>query len=154
MGSPLQYPCIKLAGAAPFGELCSFKKSLKNFRAMCADTEKHVLPRLDTRGKKANFNRCEAKRLKSPALSCQDARIFLQDARVLKPISAPQAPRVAGDFTQSHSCTFAGGNISFKSAAIIIKLILRRIPTALSLRCTRRPFCRPFCLSLPACAAP
>ena len=88
---------------------------------MCADTEKHVLPRLDTRGKKANSNRCEAKRLKSPALSCQDARIFLQDARVLKPISAPQAPRLAGDFTQSHSCTFAGGNISFKSTAIIIK---------------------------------
>ena len=114
MGSPLQYPCIKLAGADPFGELCSFKKSLKNFRAMCADTEKHVLPRLDTRGKKANSNRCEAKRLKSPALSCQNARM-------LKPISAPQAPRVAGDFTQSHSCTFAGGNISFKSTAIIIK---------------------------------
>ncbi len=26
VGNSLQYPCIKLAGAAPFGELCSFKK--------------------------------------------------------------------------------------------------------------------------------
>ena len=78
---------------------------------MCADTEKHVLPRLDTRGKKANSNRCEAKRLKSPALSCQDARVLL-------PISEQ-----ASVFQESlsHSCTFAGGNISFKSTAIIIK---------------------------------
>ena len=79
---------------------------------MCADTEKHVLPRLDTRGKKANSNRCEAKRLKSPALSCQDARVLL-------PISE-QASVLQESLYRS--CTFAGGNISFNSTAIIIKL--------------------------------
>lgn len=146
-GCLLQYHCIKTAGVATFGKPRSFEKKLKNFRA------KYIL------SQKSAFFRAWIRAVKRQILT--DAKLrganpphFCQDARMLKPIIAPQAPRVAGDFTQPHSCTFAGGNISFNSAAIIIKLILRRIPTALSLRCIRRPFCRPFCLSLPACAAP
>gem|GEM_PF-5733768 len=75
-GCLLQYYCIKTAGVATFGKPRIFEKKLKNFRAMCADTEKHVLPRLDTRGKKANFNRCKPNRRKSPAFLPKCANVF------------------------------------------------------------------------------
>lgn len=45
MGNSLQYPCIKLAGAATFGKPRIFEKKLKNFRAKYILSQKSAFPR-------------------------------------------------------------------------------------------------------------